>query len=909
MSADYFQRLDACTDYETLVSHCFGKVRRSGTELWLDCPYDPTDSDDKFSVDALTGKWKNHKTGDGGAMVTLLRKMYDNEWRNKWAAACPNASSILFDGNKSSSTGKAENPVVSRDAQSSSAPASGGGPGEKREERSFSEKYEYFKRRTTPPDLIPFAEAYKVDVAWLVAAGFAVSRGGKWGDDPRIVIPGYNPVSGEMVGHKNRWLAETETHPKSTNSKGSKAGIIGFDAQNRLPVLIVEGEKDWIAAAHDLRESHHVVTNTNGASTWRPEWCGAFSGRDVVVCYDADKPGEDGARRVCSMLRTYAKTLRVVSLGTPESDVFDWLRKDGLPGKDGLLAKIAEAREFAKAADYKQAERDIRVACEDDEAEPKDIANLAFRMMSDFGAMFFHIDEQEAFVSWNKRVYPVNVRNPHWAILLSELTGEDVGGARGHRIAQHINNLALALGKPVEESSWHAIRPDALYLAANGPEQAILKITVDGISVVANGTDDVVLLPNPQAAKIEYLDGPSYDSVEAEKAWNECWDCLNTDLGQRKMVECAFLAMPFYPFCDTHPLLRFQGSTGSGKSFAGKIMTALIHGREENQGGDTMAALYRLAGSRMMICLDNLERENFERSPDMRDLMLRAASGMSRTKSGKDSERETRVQRVSCWIVMNGKTPIGTGYEDMEERMVVIDMGGHEKSGFGGKSRIEEIKRKRTLILNYWIRRVQKMYADIKNGAMQKALSKMNPGFRPRLHEWYALLSVAMGQRDGLDPHVAEWMKGDSEGEQESIFEGDPIITLMLYMNGFLSVDWAGKEMKELVKPIDRGNVIEFNIHGQLLHILLARVARATNNPYGCKDARTLGYRIRSLARVSTKFGVSIHADKNPSSVPGMPAERGRRFSIIIDKATMQVAAQNIKMRERQPGEDDDLPI
>jgi len=435
----------------------------------------------------------------------------------------------------------------------------------------------------------------------------------------------------------------------------------------------------------------------------------------------------------------------------------------------------------------------------------------------------------------------------------------------------------------------------------------MLKITVDGIQRVANGADDVVLLPNPQAAQIEYLDGPQYDPVAAERAWNECWDALNTDMAQRKMVECAFLVMPFYSFCETHPLLRFQGSTGSGKSFAGKIMTTLIHGRVENQGGDTLAALYRLAGSRMMICLDNLERENFERSPDMRDLMLRAASGMSRTKSGKDSERETRVQRVSCWIVMNGKTPIGTGYEDMEERMVVIDMGGHAKQGFGGMAVIQKIQHDRTLILNYWLRRVQKMYAEIKAGAMRRALEKMNPGFRPRLHEWYSLLSVAMGHKDGLDPHVAEWIREDSESEQESIFEGDPIITLMLYMHSFLNTEWAGKEMKEAIKPVDRGAIVEFNIHGQLLHILLARVARATNNPYGCKDARTLGYRMRSLARISHRFGVTIDTDKNPSPVPGMPAERGRRFSILIDKSTMQVVARNIARRE--PGEDDDLPI
>jgi DNA primase len=69
---------------------------------------------------------------------------------------------------------------------------------------------------------------------------------------------------------------------------------------DREPVLIVEGEWDALLARQN---GLNAVTCTGGAGTWREGWNALFRGRDVVICYDCDPAGREGARKILEALR------------------------------------------------------------------------------------------------------------------------------------------------------------------------------------------------------------------------------------------------------------------------------------------------------------------------------------------------------------------------------------------------------------------------------------------------------------------------------------------------------------------------------------------------------------------------------------------------------------------------------
>jgi putative DNA primase/helicase len=75
------------------------------------------------------------------------------------------------------------------------------------------------------------------------------------------------------------------------------------------PVVVCEGEPDTICA---LSLGINVVTQTAKKHTWPDEHLEPFRGRDVVVAYDADQPGQEYAAQAASCLLKVAKSVRLL---------------------------------------------------------------------------------------------------------------------------------------------------------------------------------------------------------------------------------------------------------------------------------------------------------------------------------------------------------------------------------------------------------------------------------------------------------------------------------------------------------------------------------------------------------------------------------------------------------------------
>lgn len=100
--------------------------------------------------------------------------------------------------------------------------------------------------------------------------------------------------------------------PKVSSNKGAESGfLIPFDifAKSTEKVYLLEGEKD-MALARSM--GLNAYTLTGGALAVPNEYTlPAFTGKDVVICYDNDEAGRDGMKRVGNAI---AKIARSVSL-------------------------------------------------------------------------------------------------------------------------------------------------------------------------------------------------------------------------------------------------------------------------------------------------------------------------------------------------------------------------------------------------------------------------------------------------------------------------------------------------------------------------------------------------------------------------------------------------------------------
>lgn len=97
----------------------------------------------------------------------------------------------------------------------------------------------------------------------------------------------------------------------------------------RLPVItkvqtvwVVEGEKD----ADNLSTLGFQATcNVAGAGKWLDGYTESLKGKDVVLCGDNDKAGQDHIRIVFDSIAGKAKTVRIVKVPAPNKDISDYI--------------------------------------------------------------------------------------------------------------------------------------------------------------------------------------------------------------------------------------------------------------------------------------------------------------------------------------------------------------------------------------------------------------------------------------------------------------------------------------------------------------------------------------------------------------------------------------------------------
>lgn len=121
---------------------------------------------------------------------------------------------------------------------------------------------------------------------------------------------------------------------------GLPANIYGLEklaeAEGHEDVYICEGAFDSIAKLAILRqagaEHKSIVVGVPGAGTFKDEWTAHFSGKYVILCYDADEAGRKGVKRAGNRLHDVTKSTAYLTwAGFPEKyDIRD-AYIDGMP--------------------------------------------------------------------------------------------------------------------------------------------------------------------------------------------------------------------------------------------------------------------------------------------------------------------------------------------------------------------------------------------------------------------------------------------------------------------------------------------------------------------------------------------------------------------------------------------------
>ncbi len=169
------------------------------------------------------------------------------------------------------------------------------------------------------------------------ARGFTRETIVKWHigfDGSRYTFPVRN-ARDEIINVRKYKLNAGAAADKMINIPGhGSAAIFGLSIlQKNDTIVITEGETDCILLN---QIGIPAVTHTAGAATFRPQWGPLFAEKNVFICYDNDKAGKDGARKVRKALENYVESVTIVDipLDFKGADVTDYIHKEGFTADD-----------------------------------------------------------------------------------------------------------------------------------------------------------------------------------------------------------------------------------------------------------------------------------------------------------------------------------------------------------------------------------------------------------------------------------------------------------------------------------------------------------------------------------------------------------------------------------------------
>jgi len=131
------------------------------------------------------------------------------------------------------------------------------------------------------------------------------------------------------------------------------------------PIILCEGEKDCLTA---LSKGFNAVTQTAGCNSWADQFTRFFRNRKVIIAYDADEKGRNGAQKVAQKLAGTAKEVRIITwpdeimpmVEDHGQDLTDYFNDHGKTPQDFKNLIVKTVPEQAKRAPGDTGDDDVR---------------------------------------------------------------------------------------------------------------------------------------------------------------------------------------------------------------------------------------------------------------------------------------------------------------------------------------------------------------------------------------------------------------------------------------------------------------------------------------------------------------------------------------------------------------------
>jgi len=557
-------------------------------------------------------------------------------------------------------------------------------------------------------------------------------------------------------------------------------------------------------------------------------------------------------------------------------------------------SKKAKRKSDAPPGSCRAKVEDVLLETELDDGSPdfSKAAEAAYEWFTANGAMFFHTQLGEPFMYFDNAIYwmdsPDRGRKRQYAAMLYKNTGLVPTSGGGRTFFEVLPSLAMLRGQVRDHFSWlHSnVSEFTVYFNLNNPDHEIAKITPEGIEILRNGgnLDGIILDGSRKMKPLRFI--PDADLEEADRLLVDLLvKNMSCPMGDRFLILSWLSCFLMIDFAGTRPMTRFEGSAGSGKTTASKLISALLYGEPQHKKA-TDAANYTDGSQNPLIVLDNIEVKQM--TEDLTTFMLTSITGIAKEKRKSGTDSETVTERTKCLLNTTGIEPLLGELSEIQSRTFVVNFDIENQSNccFIESEVVAQLEKNRDLIISALMKRTSFVLAMMRDGRRSQALTLIHEQLgnhdKRRCNEYLSLMYLMMlagSTQDEIEEGLAELspefvkqITNINKTSRETSQESNPIaMVLGTLFNAWKAAEEADRhEYMAMGKPnnvtqfIQRYQ-IQFEKDGSLgpilsrnLFVALKRISRDFGLVFNPNSSRQFAQRFSNDMEIVKSAGFTI---------------------------------------------------
>jgi len=378
----------------------------------------------------------------------------------------------------------------------------------------------------------------------------------------------------------------------------------------------------------------------------------------------------------------------------------------------------------------------------------------AYEWFSSHGAQFFYTQSKEPFMYFSNEIYWMDSsdrgRKRHYSsMLLDQVELPQISNIY-KVLVENMSNLALLRGQQREHFTWlHTdINNYTVYFNLNNKDHEIAKITPDGIEIIKNGSnaDGIILDCSRKMKPLKFLPDASIEEAD-QLLMDLLINNFSCSQGDKFLILSWLSCFLLIDFSGIKPMTRFEGSAGSGKTTASKLISALIYG-EPQQKKATDAANYTDGSQNPLIILDNIEVKQM--TDELITFMLTSITGIAKEKRKSGTDSETITERTKCLLNTTGIEPLCGELSEIQSRAFVVnfEIANQSNSCFLESDIIGDLQQNRNLIISAIMKRTCEVLAMMRDGKRKQVMNLLHTTLgshdKQRCNEYLSMMYLMM---------------------------------------------------------------------------------------------------------------------------------------------------------------------